>query len=128
MRAGRDPGEVVVDEILRWPPVIWTARAFIVIVVGGGSWTVGLYLARFLRPKHLWRLLTAELPKFKDVSGTMKVLGQELAAHATLDTVRDREIEALDRRLKILEEQVTDFAAIGVKTIESAEPGENRND
>ena len=98
-RAHRDPGELAVDEILRWPPVIWTARAFIVIVVGGGSWSVGLYLARFLRPKHVWKLITGELPKFKDVSGTMKVLGQELTAHATLDTVRDREIEALGQRL-----------------------------
>ncbi|HVG44149.1 MAG TPA: hypothetical protein VM890_05440 [Longimicrobium sp.] len=116
------------DDILNWPPVIWTARAFIVIVVGGGSWTVGLYLARFLRPKHFWKLITAELPKFKDVSGTMKVFGQELAAHATLDTVRDRENEALDRRVSILEEQVRDFAALGSKALESTKPTENRND
>jgi hypothetical protein len=88
-------------------------------VVGGGSWTVGLYLARFLRPKHFWKLITGELPKFKDVGGTMKVFGQELAGHATLDTMRDLEIEALGQRLKILEEQVTGFAAIGVKTIAS---------
>lgn len=88
-------------------------------MVGGGSWTVGLYLARFLRPKHFWKLITGELPKFKDVGGTMKVFGQELAGHATLDTMRDLEIEALGQRLKILEEQVTGFAAIGVKTIAS---------
>jgi len=116
------------DEILRWPPVIWTARAFIVIVVGGGSWTVGLYLAHFLRPKHFWKLLTAELPKFKDVSGTMKLFGQELAGHATLDTVRDLEIEALGQRLKVLEEQVKDFATLGAKTVESAQLGEGRYD
>jgi hypothetical protein len=116
------------DEILRWPPVIWTARAFIVIVVGGGSWTVGLYLARFLRPKHFWKLITGELPKFKDVSGTMKLFGQELAGHATLDTVRDLEIEALGQRIAVLEAQVTDFAAIGAKTMESTTWRENRND
>jgi hypothetical protein len=120
--------KLTVDDILGWPPVIWTARAFIVIVVGGGSWAVGLYLARFLRPKHFWKLITAELPRFKDVSGTMKVFGQELAAHATLDTVRDRENEALDRRVSILEEQVRDFAALGSKALESTKPTENRND
>ena len=127
-RAHRDPGELAVDEILRWPPVIWTARAFIVIVVGGESWTVGLYLARFLRPKHFWKLVTAELPKFKAVAGSAKVLGQEIAANATLETARDRENEALDRRVTILEEQMRDFAAFGVKALESTKPRENRDD
>ena len=116
------------DDILSWPPVIWTARAFIVIVDGGGSWTVGLYLARFLRPKHFWKLITGELPKFKDVSGTMKVFGQELAGHATLDTVRDREIKALGQRLTVIEEQMRDFAAFGVKTVESAQLRGGRDD
>ena len=106
------------DDILNWPPVIWTARAFIVIVVGGGSWTVGLYLARFLRPKHFWKLVTGELPKFKDVSGTMKVFGQELAGHATLDTVRDLEIEALGQRLGRVEEQVRKLIGIGTNVLD----------
>src|SRR5829696_2580567 len=106
------------DEILRWPPVIWTARAFIVIVVGGGSWTVGLYLARFLRPKHFWKLITGELPKFKDVGGTMKLFGQELAGHATLDTVRDLEIEALGQRLRRVEEQVRKLIGIGTNVLD----------
>ena len=116
------------DDILGWPPVIWTARAFIVIVVGGGSWTVGLYLARFLRPKHLWRLLTAELPKFEKVGGSVTVLGQELAASATLDTAREREIGALDRRVTILEEQIKDFGEFGRKALKSTQAGENRDD
>jgi len=117
-----------VDEILNWPPIIWTARAAIVIVIGGGSWTVGLYLARFLRPKHFWKLVTAEPPEFKTVGGSAKILGQELAATTTLDTVRDREIEALNRRIAALEEQVRDFAAFGGKTLESRKPEEECDD
>jgi hypothetical protein len=116
--------EPAIDEIFAWPPIIWTARAFIVIVVGGGSWTVGLYLARFLRPKHLWRLLIAELPKFKVVSGTMTVFGQELAAHATLDTVRDQQIEALDQRLGKVEGQVRMLIGIGSNVRNAAETPE----
>jgi hypothetical protein len=119
---------LAVDEILRWPPAIWTARAFIVIVVGGGSWTVGLYLARFLRPKHFWKLITGELPKFKVVSGTMKVLGQELAGHATLDTVRDREIEALGQRLGRVEEQVRKLIGIGTNVLDRNETAEEGHD
>jgi hypothetical protein len=88
---------------------------------------MALYLARFLRPKHLWWLLTAELPKFKRVGGSVTVLGQELAASATLDTARAREFQALDRRLAVLEEQVEDLAAFGVTALKSAQPGENRN-
>jgi len=108
--------------------VIWIARAAIVIVVGGGSWTAGLYLARFIRPKHIWKLVTAEPPKFKTVGGSAKILGQELAANATLDTARDRELEALDRRVAILEEQTRDFAAFALKTLESRRTGEDRHD
>lgn len=113
------------EPILEWPPIIWTARAAIVIVVGGGTWTIGLYLARFLRPKHFWRLLTAELPKFKDVSGTMKVFGQELAGHATLDTARDREMEAMGRRLGRVEEQVRKLIGVGTNVLEGDEPAED---
>lgn len=115
------------DEILSWPPIVWIARAAIVIVVGGGSWTVGLYLARFLRPKYVWKLITAEPPEFKIVSGSAKILGQELAATATLDTVRDQEIGALNRRVAVLEEQVRDFTAFW-KALEGGKLEENRND
>ena len=121
---GPEIREPRVDQILEWPPIIWTARAFIVIVVGGGSWTIGLYLARFLRPKHFWRLLTAELPKFKDVSGTMKVFGQELAGHATLDTARDREIEALGLRLGKVEGQVRKLIGVGTNVLDDDETAE----
>src|SRR3954466_1472978 len=84
MRRMHRRGVTAVDKILGWPPILWTLRASVLIVVGGVSFTIALYLARFLRPKHLWWLLTAELPKFKRVGGSVTVLGQELAASATL--------------------------------------------
>src|SRR4051812_48828204 len=92
-------GVTAVDKILGWPPILWTLRASVLIVVGGVSFTMALYLARFLRPKHLWWLLTADLPKFKRVGGSVTVLGQELAASATMDTARAQESNALDRRV-----------------------------
>ena len=116
------------DDIFGWPPLLWTLRVSALIVAGGVSATIALYFSRFLRPKHLWRLLTAELPKFEKVGGSVTVLGQELAASATLDTAREREINALDRRVTILEEQVRDFGEFVGKALKSAQAGENGDD
>lgn len=80
---------------------------------------MALYLARFLRPKHLWWLLTADLPKFKRVGGSVTVLGQELAANATLDTARAQESNALDRRVARLEEQVRKLIGVDETLLDS---------
>lgn len=113
------------DEILRWPPVIWMARGVIIIVVGGGSFTVCLYLARFFRPKNFWKLITAELPEFQRVGGSVTLLGQELEATATLDTALVREIQVLERRISTLETQVKDLTSLGLTTLKGIKSGEN---
>src|SRR3954463_1800426 len=93
-------------KILDWTPLIWTARVLLVILMGGAALVTALYLSRFVRPKHVWALLTRDLPAFKNVGATLKVFGQELAANATLDNARDEVIEAQDRRLAAVEQQV----------------------
>ena len=94
------------NEILLWPPVLWTARVLLLILLGGGVLTASLYLVRFLRPRNLWALLTAELPAFRRVGGTAKVLGQELTLNAELDERRDLQLQTIARRLEAVETQI----------------------
>lgn len=64
---------------------------------------ISLYLARFLRPKNVKKLFDAEIPSFKEITGTLKFFGQEIAANAKLDTQRDVQLDALERRTSSLE-------------------------
>lgn len=116
------------DEIFRSPVVIWTIRAVLIIVLVAGAWMIALHLARYLRPKHIRRLATADLPEFKDVGGKLTVFGQELTAHATLETARDQEIRALDRRLALLEEQMRDVKQFGGRALPNDHAKEESND
>ncbi len=88
------------SEILTWPPVLWTARVLLTILLGGASYVVALYFVRFLRPKHVKRLLTADLPTIHALGGSAEVLGQKLELNATLDHQRDAEIRALEQGLQ----------------------------
>ena len=89
-------------EILGWPPAVWTLRLAFVIVIGGAVWILLLYFVRFLRPKHVWRMMQAELPTFRAVGGSAKVLGQELALQGELT----RGVGSLENRVQLLERQM----------------------
>jgi hypothetical protein len=97
-------------EILGWPPAVWTLRLAFVIVVGGAAWIVLLYAARFLRPKHVWRMLRGQLPEFQKVGATAKLLGQELSLQGELTERYHQELEYLDARLKTVELQLAAVA------------------
>ena len=115
------------DEIIRSPVVIWTIRAVLIIVLVTGAWMLTLHFARYLRPKHIRRLVTADLPEFKDVGGKLTVFGEELSAHGTLETARDQEVRVLDRRVTALEEQVRDLWKLRPKTLKRTQTGEEPN-
>ena len=94
------------NELLAWDPILWTARVFVLIVLAGGSFVTLLYLARFFRPKHIWRLITGDLPEFREVGGSAKAFGQEIAVKGTLDNEQDRQIRAMGEQVARLEERL----------------------
>jgi hypothetical protein len=100
------------ERILSWPPIFWTGRIVLLIVLLGGGWTALLYLAGFFRPRHMRALLAAGLPVLRSFSGSAQILGQKIEARATLDGVRDGQMERLDER-------VTDLEARQQRTVES---------
>lgn len=87
---------------------------------------IALHFARYLRPKHIRRLVTADLPAFKDAGAKLTVFGQEI--HATLETAQDQEIRALDRRMALLEEQMRDVRQFGGRALPNDTAEEESND
>jgi hypothetical protein len=90
-------------DVFAWVPLIWTSRIFVLVSLWGATLIVTLYLARFLRPSHLKRLVTADLPVFSKVGGEAEVMGQKLALSAELDT--SRKVELVATQTKLLELQ-----------------------
>lgn len=94
--AAPDPG--VLASIFGWPPVLWTLRLVLLIVILAGTFVVGLVFARFFRREHIRRLWNAPLPQFKEIGG--KFAGMEASAKlAETDQDLQRQILRMDSRL-----------------------------
>ncbi|MBA2244019.1 MAG: hypothetical protein H0W11_03625 [Gemmatimonadetes bacterium] len=91
------------EALLSWPPLLWTARALLLVLLVSAGIVTALFMVRFFRPTNLRALLLADLPSLASFSASLKVLGQELSANASLDTKRDQQIRALEERLRDVE-------------------------
>ncbi|HEU0052936.1 MAG TPA: hypothetical protein VFQ39_07150 [Longimicrobium sp.] len=106
------------DRIFGWPLVVWMARIALVTVMGCGAWMLIVLLARYFRPKHVWALMKADLPRLTEVGGefagaraTVKFEGQNRALDALAERVAALEAAAetqrslLDKTTRLVEEQ-----------------------
>ncbi|HEX8673756.1 MAG TPA: hypothetical protein VF710_17805, partial [Longimicrobium sp.] len=87
-------------EVFAWVPLIWTSRIFVLVSLWGATLIVTLYLARFLRPSHLKRLVLADLPVFSKIGGEAEVMGQKLALNAELETSREAKLGNTEAQLQ----------------------------
>jgi len=111
-------------EVFAWVPLIWTSRIFVLVSLWGATLVVTLYLARFLRPSHLKRLVTADLPVFSKIGGEAEVMGQKLALNAELDTRRKAELGATQTKLLELHDAVRRLEArVGIDPQPNAAQG-----
>jgi hypothetical protein len=106
------------DKILGWTPILWTARVALFTLIAGGTYVFVLLLARFLRPAHVRRLLTAGLPRIKSVGGEFAGTRGEVhfaQAHDAQITALELRVNALhtivERLLLRLEHHATDEEA-----------------
>jgi hypothetical protein len=98
-----DPG--VLASIFGWPPVLWTLRLVLLIVILAGTFVLGLVFARFFRREHIRRLWNAPLPQFKEIGG--KFAGMEASAKlAETDQELQRQIVQMGEQLKTLSDSV----------------------
>ena len=98
--AAPDPG--VLASIFGWPPVLWTLRLVLLIVVLAGTFVLGLIFARFFRREHIRRLWNAPLPQFREIGG--KFAGMEASAKL-IETDQDlqRQLTDMNERLNRLQ-------------------------
>jgi len=52
-----------------WPPILWTLRVSVLILLSTSTMVFMLLIARFFRWKHLKLLLKAELPRIQSIGG-----------------------------------------------------------
>lgn len=97
------------DTVFGWLPLVWAVRVVLFMLVCVLGYIGLLYFVRFLRPKHAWHLVKADLPVFRNVGATAKFLGQELSANATLETTQNEQIAGLDTRLRRAEDQIANL-------------------
>lgn len=99
----------MVEEILLWPPVLWTLRLVTLIVLAAIGLAVFLLLARFLRPMHLKAMLMADIPRVSEIGG--EVAGNKIAIK--LDQTQSAQIEALVSQVAVLETNMRRLAELG---------------
>ena len=98
-------------DVFAWVPLIWSSRIFVLVSLWGATLIVTLYLARFLRPSHLKRLVTADLPIFRKIGGEAEVMGQKLAINAELETRREAKLGNTEAQLQELRRMVKELEA-----------------
>lgn len=57
------------DRFVGWPPIMWTLRIGILIVVGGGLHVFILLMLRFLRWKTMRAMVLADPPRVESLGG-----------------------------------------------------------
>lgn len=87
------------SEIFSWPPIIWTARILLLILMGGTGYVFLLFLLRFLNWKTIRGMALASPPEIESVGGEFAGAKAEvkLVAHG-------RQLTSVEQRLKDVEE------------------------
>lgn len=75
--------------IMQWPPIIWTVRIGLLILVGGSAYLFVLLIARFFRWTNIRTMVLAALPRVESVGGEFAGARAELklsqSTHSGLD-------------------------------------------
>lgn len=88
------------SEIFAWPPVIWTARVLLLILMGGSGYIFILFVLRFLNWKTIKGMALASPPEIESVGGEFAGAKAEvkLVAHG-------HQLTTIEQRVKNLEEE-----------------------
>src|SRR4051794_9141959 len=114
----------VFASIFGWPPLLWTIRLILLIVILGGMFVLALVFSRFFRKDHIRRLWNAPLPQFKEFGG--KIAGMEATAKlADADIATEAQIEALNKRI----DELVEYVRLAAEVAAEPEPQpEDRNE
>ena len=87
-------------EILTWPPVVWTARLLLVILMGGSGYVFLLFILRFLNWPTIKAMASAAPPQIESFGGEFAGAKAEVKLVA-----QGRQLTSVETRLEHLEEQ-----------------------
>ena len=88
------------SDILAWPPVVWTARLLLVILMGGSAYVFLLFILRFLNWQTIKVMANAAPPQIESVGGEFAGAKAEVKLVA-----QGRQLTSVEQRLAQLEEQ-----------------------
>jgi len=93
----------MIEQVILWKPILWTLRAAILILLVGVGFCGFLYFARFFRPRNIWFMLTADMPRISEIGG--EVAGNKLGVK--LDHRQDRQLDVVRAELEELKRAQT---------------------
>jgi hypothetical protein len=93
------PAYYMTEAFLGWWPILWTARALVLILLLGACAASALYFLRFFRWRAVVAMWNARLPRVRSVGG--KLGGNEFA----VDIDQDQQLEAVEDRMEKLEQK-----------------------
>ncbi len=80
------------DALFSWPPIVLMARALLSLLLAGGSWVLGLYFVRYLRPSNVRQIVSGKPIVFQRVS----LMGQSVDVHF------EEGLEGLNQKIEAL--------------------------
>lgn len=95
------------DRFLYWPPIFWTLRIGILIVLVGGLHVFVLLLSRFFRWSNIRSMLLADPPRVESVGGEFAGAKAELKLY---QHAQNQEQSNVEQRLHHLETSVVKMA------------------
>lgn len=119
--AATEPG--VIASIFGWPPVLWTLRLVLLMVIAGGAYLLVLLFSRYFRRDSINTLWRAPLPQFKEFGG--KFAGMEATAKlADANVASEAQIAEMNKRMDELVVYVKSIVAVA----EEPEPDQRPSD
>lgn len=87
------------DSTLQWPPIVWTARIVLLLVLAGAGYVFLLFLIRFLNLRNIKGMALVALPRVESLGGEFGGARAEVRLVA-----QDRQLSSIEKRLMDLEE------------------------
>jgi hypothetical protein len=89
--------------VLGWPPLVWTMRVALLVLLAGCSYVYLLLIAPFFRPAHVLRMLKADIPRVRkfgaEIAGTRGEV-EFVQGEPAVRAKRHRVHRAVDRKFR----------------------------
>ena len=87
------------EGIPEWPPIIWTVRITLLILVAGGAYLFVLLIARFLRWTNIRAMVLADPPRVESVGGEFAGAKAELKLFQSTRSGLDGRVADLEAKM-----------------------------